>query len=170
MEQKIGRILAVDDNEDILFALKLLLRPHVEIIETLSGPERIPEMMKKQDWDVILLDMNFTKDAISGQEGFDALSQILEIDHQAVVVFITAYGDAEKAVKAIKMGATDFILKPWQNEKILATINSAISLSANPDPGTEPETQTTGDQCRAGPALYRFRGTISRNVRSFQYH
>ncbi len=128
MEQKIGRILAVDDNEDILFALKLLMRPHVELIETLSGPERLPEIMKKQDWDVILLDMNFTKDAISGQEGFDALSQILEIDDQAVVVFITAYGDAEKAVKAIKMGATDFILKPWQNEKILATINSAISL------------------------------------------
>ena len=115
MEQKIGRILAVDDNEDILFALKLLMRPHVELIETLSGPERLPEIMKKQDWDVILLDMNFTKDAISGQEGFDALSQILEIDDQAVVVFITAYGDAEKAVKAIKMGATDFILKPWQN-------------------------------------------------------
>ena len=80
MEQKIGRILAVDDNEDILFALKLLLRPHVEIIETLTGPERIPEIMQKQDWDVVLLDMNFTKDAISGQEGFDALSQILEID------------------------------------------------------------------------------------------
>ena len=128
MEQKIGRILAVDDNEDILFALKLLLRPHVEIIETLTGPERIPEMMEKQDWDVILLDMNFTKDAISGQEGYDSLAEILEIDPNAVVVFITAYGDAEKAVKAIKMGATDFILKPWQNEKILATINSAISL------------------------------------------
>ncbi len=128
MEEKIGRILAVDDNEDILFALRLLLRPHVEIIETLTGPERLAEMMRKQDWDVILLDMNFTKDAISGQEGFDALSEILEIDPHAVVVFITAYGDAEKAVKAIKMGATDFILKPWQNEKILATINAAISL------------------------------------------
>ena len=128
MEQKIGRILAIDDNEDILFALKLLLRPHVELIETLTGPEKVPEMMKKEDWDVILLDMNFTKDAISGQEGFDSLAEILEVDPHAVVVFITAYGDAEKAVKAIKMGATDFILKPWQNEKILATINSAISL------------------------------------------
>ncbi len=75
MEEKIGRILAVDDNEDILFALKLLLRPHVEIIETITGPEQLPEMMEKQDWDVVLLDMNFTKDAISGQEGFDALSK-----------------------------------------------------------------------------------------------
>lgn len=128
MEEKAGRILAIDDNEDILFALKLLLRSHVEVIETLSGPEKIPEMMQKESWDVILLDMNFTKDAISGQEGFDSLKVILEHDPNAVVVFITAYGDAEKAVRAIKAGATDFILKPWQNEKILATINSAISL------------------------------------------
>ena len=128
MDEKLGKILAIDDNEDILFALKLLLRQHVDRIETITGPENIPEMMKKDNWDVILLDMNFTKDAISGQEGFDALQQILEIDPLAVVVFITAYGDAEKAVKAIKSGATDFILKPWQNEKILATINSAINL------------------------------------------
>lgn len=128
MEEKIGKILAIDDNEDILFALKLLLRQHVELVETLPGPERIPEMMEKEDWDVILLDMNFTKDAISGQEGFDALGQILEMDPNAVVVFITAYGDAERAVKAIKAGATDFVLKPWQNEKILATIHSAVNL------------------------------------------
>ena len=77
---------------------------------------------------MILLDMNFNKDAISGQEGFDWLGRILEIDPQAVVVFITAYGDAERAVKAIKSGATDFVLKPWQNEKLLATISSSIKL------------------------------------------
>jgi two-component system, NtrC family, response regulator HydG len=75
-------------------------------------------LMKNENFDVILLDMNFTKDAISGQEGFDWLQRILEIDPEAVVVFITAYGDAEKAVKAIKAGATDFVLKPWQNEKL----------------------------------------------------
>ncbi|HYW95167.1 MAG TPA: sigma-54 dependent transcriptional regulator [Bacteroidales bacterium] len=125
---KTGKILVVDDNQDILFALKLLLRPEVERIETLPGPERIPEMMAEDSWDVILLDMNFTKDAISGQEGFDWLERILLIDPQAVVVFITAYGDAEKAVKAIKSGATDFVLKPWQNEKLLATVNAAVKL------------------------------------------
>ena len=125
---KTGKILAVDDNQDILFALKLLLRPEVERIETLPGPERIPELMAEDNWDVILLDMNFTKDAISGQEGFDWLEKILLMDPQAVVVFITAYGDAEKAVKAIKSGATDFVLKPWQNEKLLATINAAVKL------------------------------------------
>ena len=128
MKSKNGRILVVDDNEDILFALKLLLKPHVEFVLTTSNPNDIPDLIKKQDFDVILLDMNFTKDAISGQEGFDWLAKILELDPSAIVVFITAYGDAEKAVKAIKAGATDFILKPWQNEKLIATISSAVKL------------------------------------------
>jgi len=128
MSNKIGKILAVDDNEDILFALKLLLKQHVETITTLNEPADIPDLLVKESFDVILLDMNFTKDAISGQEGFDWLAKILEIDPDAVVVFITAYGDAEKAVKAIKSGATDFVLKPWQNEKLLATISSSIKL------------------------------------------
>jgi len=120
--------LAVDDNEDILFALKLLLKPHIELLQTTSNPNDIPQLMAKEDFDVILLDMNFTKDAISGQEGFFWLEKILSIDPKAVVVFITAYGDAEKAVKAIKAGATDFILKPWQNEKLIATVSAAMKL------------------------------------------
>lgn len=128
MSTKVGKILAVDDNEDILFALKLLLKQHVELITTLNDPGQIPAVLGDEDYDVILLDMNFTKDAISGQEGFDWLAKILELDTDAVVCFITAYGDAEKAVKAIKAGATDFILKPWQNEKLLATISSSVKL------------------------------------------
>lgn len=128
MPDKIGKILAIDDNEDILFSLKLLLKPHVESIYTEIDPEKIPEILKKDQYDVILLDMNFTKDAISGKEGYYWLDKILEIDPQAVVIFITAYGDTEKTVKAIKAGATDFILKPWQNEKLLATLSSGIKL------------------------------------------
>jgi len=128
-ERQKGRILVVDDNEDLLFALKLLLKPQVEQITTLNSPDRIPEALKKDEYDVILLDMNFTKDASSGKEGFDWLKRIKETDPEAVVVFITAYGDAEKAVKAMKAGATDFILKPWQNEKLIATLNAAIQLS-----------------------------------------
>lgn len=125
---KIGKILAVDDNEDILFALKLLLKNNVSSITTLKYPDQMITFMEKDDFDVILLDMNFTKDAISGQEGLDWLAKILEYDRDAVVVFLTAYGDTEKAVQAIKAGATDFILKPWQNEKLLATISSSIKL------------------------------------------
>ena len=137
MSEKVGKILAIDDNEDILFALKLLLKNHVELIQTETNPERIPELLHNENYNVILLDMNFTKDAISGQEGFDWLSKIVEIEPDAVVVFITAYGDAEKAVKAIKLGATDFVLKPWQNEKLLATISSAIKLSRSKSEATD---------------------------------
>ena len=125
---KMGKILAIDDNEDILFSLRLLLRHHVEKIVTSNIATSIPELLKNEDFDVILLDMNFTKDAISGQEGFFWLKKILEIDPSAVVLFITAYGDIEKSVRAIKEGASDFILKPWQNEKLLATLNSAMNL------------------------------------------
>lgn len=125
---KFGKILAVDDNEDILFSLRLLLRPHVEKIVTFNSASSIQDVLKNEEFDVILLDMNFTKDAISGQEGFFWLKKILEIDPDAVVLFITAYGDIEKSVRAIKEGASDFILKPWQNEKLLATINSALNL------------------------------------------
>ena len=121
-------ILAIDDNEDILFSLKLLLKQHVEFIHTESDPELIPRLMKQENYDVILLDMNFTKDAISGQEGYHWLDRIIEIDPRAVVLFITAYGDIEKSVKAIKAGATDFILKPWQNEKLVATVSAGVKL------------------------------------------
>ncbi len=128
MSNKEGKILAIDDNVDILFALKLLLKKHFEAITIESDPNKIPELIKTENFDIILLDMNFTKDAISGQEGFYWLEQILAIDPSAVVIFITAYGDVEKAVKAIKVGATDFVHKPWENEKLVATISSAIKL------------------------------------------
>ncbi|NPA35333.1 MAG: sigma-54-dependent Fis family transcriptional regulator [Chlorobi bacterium] len=128
MSEKKGKILIIDDNRDILFALKLLLKPLVKVVKTDTDPSNIPVLMNDNDFDVILLDMNFTKDAISGKEGFFWLKKILEIDPDAVVLFITAYGDVEKSVKAIRAGATDFVLKPWQNEKLLATISSALKL------------------------------------------
>ena len=96
MLEKTGKILAIDDNEDILFSLKLLLKQHVEKIILASDPEKIPELIKSEEFDVILLDMNFRKDAISGKEGFYWLDRILAIKPDAVVIFITAYGDAEK--------------------------------------------------------------------------
>ena len=126
--EKFGKILAIDDNEDILFSLKLLLKKHVELIHTEINPERIPGLLEQGNFDIILLDMNFTRDMIGGQEGFYWLEKILEIDPSAVVIFITAYGDVERAVKAIKAGAVDFVLKPWQNAKLLATIFSALKL------------------------------------------
>lgn len=126
--EKQGKILIVDDNEDVLFALNLLLSPHVEKVKVITQPSRIEHFMKTFNPDVILLDMNFQQDAISGKEGFDCLDEILKIDNQAVVIFMTAYVDTDKVVKAIKAGATDFISKPWEKEKILATISTAVKL------------------------------------------
>lgn len=127
--EKNRKILIIDDNEDVLFALNLLLEPVFEKIKVTTQPDRIRHFMETFRPDVILLDMNFCRDAISGQEGFEYLGQILTLDPQAVVVFMTAYADTEKAVRAIKAGATDFISKPWEKEKLLATLSSALKLS-----------------------------------------
>ncbi|MBX2964065.1 MAG: sigma-54-dependent Fis family transcriptional regulator [Cyclobacteriaceae bacterium] len=118
----------IDDDEDVLLAAKMLLKKqnHHVIIE--KNPNKIPFLLNNDTYDVILLDMNFSKDITSGKEGFYWLEKILEKDPSAVVILITAFGDVEMAVKALKQGATDFILKPWQNEKLIATISTAIRL------------------------------------------
>ena len=123
-----GTILVVDDNPDILLAARLLLRSHVAEVQIESDPRRIPEWMESRGFDVILLDMNFTRDVTSGEEGFAWLERILAIDPQVVVVLTTAFGGVDTAVQAVKAGATDFVLKPWQNEKLVATIEAAIEL------------------------------------------
>lgn len=122
------KILIVDDNEDILLAAKLLFKSFTKLIHTEINPTNIPHLLKKENYDVIFLDMNFTEEMTSGAEGIYWLKEILKIDPLAVVILITAYGDVETAVKAIKLGATDFVLKPWQNEKFIATLNSALRL------------------------------------------
>jgi len=128
MKNKWGKILIVDDDEDVLLAARLLLKKHVEMIHTEKDPSKLNVLMKNEAYDVILLDMNFTRDVTSGSEGFHWLQTILKIDPSAVVILITAFGDVEMAVKAVKAGATDFVLKPWQNEKLLATISVAMQL------------------------------------------
>ncbi len=128
MTKKNTKVLIVDDNEDILVAAKLLLKPYASIIETEKNPNQLPERLSKNSYAVIFLDMNFTQDMTSGKEGFYWLNEILKIDPTVIVIMITAYGDVEMAVKAVKEGATDFILKPWQNEKLIATFSAAIKL------------------------------------------
>jgi len=125
---KHGRVLVVDDNDDLLRAARLFLKRHFAQVDLEHSPESLPTLLKNETYDVILLDMNFTKDVSSGKEGFFWLNKILEIDPSAVVVMITAYGDIQMAVKAIKAGASDFVLKPWENEKLLATIHSSMKL------------------------------------------
>ncbi len=127
-EKEIGKILMIDDDEDVLLAAKLLLKKHAHQVIIEKNPNKIPFLLNNDTYDVILLDMNFSKDITSGKEGYYWLSQILEKDPNAVVILITAFGDVEMAVRALKEGATDFVLKPWQNEKLLATISTAIKL------------------------------------------
>ena len=128
-EKKKGKVLVIDDNEDILFALNLLLKPLVEDIRVTKDPEQIDRFYDSLRPDVVLMDMNFKRDAISGEEGFEWLEHILHRDAQAVVILMTAYADADKAVRALKSGATDFITKPWDNSKLLATLFAGIELS-----------------------------------------
>ena len=123
-----AKILIVDDDQDVLLAAKLFLKQHFLIVHTEKEPENIPNLLAVENYDVILLDMNFSKDATSGKEGFHWLNTIMEIDPAAVVIFITGYGDIELAVQGIKEGATNFLLKPWENKKLLATITANLKV------------------------------------------
>ncbi len=126
-----ARILIVDDDPDILLAAKMFLRQYFQIIHTEKNPAHIPDLLRNETYDVILLDMNFSRDANTGKEGFYWLNKILEIDPAAIVIFITGYGDVELAVQGIKEGATHFILKPWDNKKLLATIESSLKIRSS---------------------------------------
>ncbi len=123
-----GKILIVDDNKDLLTALKLLLSPHFLTVTAISNPNLIPGLVGKSEFDVILLDMNFTAGIHSGNEGIYWMRKILENDPEACIVFITAYGDVELAVKSIREGAIDFIQKSWEEDKILSTILAAYKI------------------------------------------
>lgn len=126
MKNKQSAILVVDDNEDILFAAELLLKKAFNKVDTLTSPTTIDQQLRQHYYDVVLLDMNFTQDAISGREGLDILQHIKTQHPDIEVVLITAYGGMELAIEAMKLGAGDFIVKPWHNERLLATIQSAL--------------------------------------------
>jgi DNA-binding NtrC family response regulator len=126
-----GSLLVVDDDDDVLQAARMLLKKYARNVHTESRPERLPDLLRNESYDIILLDMNFTRDVSGGREGFFWLDRILRIDPGAVVVLITAFGDVEMAVHAIKAGATDFVLKPWQNEKLIATLTAARRLRSS---------------------------------------
>jgi two-component system, NtrC family, response regulator HydG len=129
MNKKNGNILIIDDDEDVLYSARLLLKQFYPLVHIEKNPELIPGLISNTNYDVILLDMNFTGDSNSGKQGFEWLQKILDYDPAMIVVLITAYGNIEMAVKAIKEGATDFVIKPWQNEKLVATVSSAMKLS-----------------------------------------
>jgi DNA-binding NtrC family response regulator len=123
-----ARILVVDDDADILQAARLFLKRHFAIVETLRDPAKLADLVRQSAFDVLLLDMNFAAGRDDGAEGLTHLGKVLAIDPQAVVVLITAHGAVQLAVEAMKQGAADFVTKPWQNERLLATLLAAYNL------------------------------------------
>jgi len=128
MNQK-GNILVIDDNKSILSALEILLIPEFHEVTLLSNPNQILSELSKKDYNLVILDMNFKAGVNTGNEGIYWLERIKESKPEISVVMITAYGDVNTAVKALKSGASDFVLKPWDNEKLLATLKLAFQLN-----------------------------------------
>ena len=126
-----GVALIVDDDADVALSARLLLRPLFGEVIVAPDPAALPGLFKRHDPDVVLLDMNFARGQSSGAEGFKALATIRGLDPDAVVVIITAYGGVNIAVEAMKCGASDFVTKPWDNERLVATVQSARALRAS---------------------------------------
>lgn len=136
MAKKFGNILIVDDNRGVLTALQLLLKPYFELITTLSSPVTLPSVLREESWQVVLLDMNFTSGINTGNEGLYWLHEIKKLHPALPVVLFTAYADIDLAVRGIKEGATDFVVKPWDNQKLVETLlNAAVSTLKKPTKG-----------------------------------
>ena len=129
MRKKEAGILIVDDDEDILFSARVWLKKFFTEVVTINSPNKIITAIQNHQIDVILLDMNFRRGFEDGKEGLYWLSEIKEIDKDVPVILMTAYGEVELAVEALKNGATDFILKPWNNEKLYTSVNLAVDIS-----------------------------------------
>src|SRR6187549_2270516 len=124
-----GSVLLVDDDEFVLLSIKLLLEPHFVSVKTVNNPERIPALFDREHFDVVVLDMNFRSGDTSGNQGLFWLRKILSISPDTQVILVTAFADIQVAVLSMKEGALDFIVKPWQNEKLLSTVKTANLVS-----------------------------------------
>jgi len=140
MSLKTASVLVIDDDVDVLTAVRLLLKPEVKEIVIEKNPENIRNLLSKRDFDVILLDMNFNASINTGNEGIFWLKKIKEFKSKASVIMITAYGDIDLAIRSLKEGAYDFIVKPWHNEKLIATIKEAVRQKEAKSTGGAPNT------------------------------
>ena len=129
MGVKGARVLVADDQRDVLEALRLLLKPEGYSIETAASPSAALRAIETSDFDVALMDLNYTRDTTSGQEGLDLLTQVAAVDPTLPVIVMTAWGSVEVAVEAMRRGARDFIQKPWDNARLLSILRTQIELS-----------------------------------------
>ncbi len=159
-----AKILIIDDDADVLSATKLLLKRHFTQVDIEKNPERIPFLVSNTDYEAILLDMNFSRDVNTGKEGFMWLDKILDINPQASVVLFTAYGGVEMAVRAIKVGAVDFVLKPWENDKLVAALQNAVEINAQKrqNPSIAPTKSTQTNIIGSSEAMLKVFSTIDR--------
>ncbi|HKJ48003.1 MAG TPA: sigma 54-interacting transcriptional regulator, partial [Christiangramia sp.] len=126
MQLKDVKILVIDDDPDVLIAMRLLLKSHVAEIAVETKPSNLPSIVSEKKFDVVILDMNFNGLVNTGNEGIFWLNKIKELSPETDVILITAYGDIELAIRSLKEGASDFIIKPWQNEKVLSSISDMV--------------------------------------------
>jgi DNA-binding NtrC family response regulator len=124
------RILIADDQLDVLEALRLLLKREGYKIESAESPQQVLQMIENREYDVALVDLNYTRDTTSGQEGLDLLAKIQSIDSMLPVIVMTAWGSVDLAVEAMRRGARDFVQKPWENERLSSIIRTQLELSA----------------------------------------
>jgi len=123
---KNARVLIVDDDQDVLMAMRLLLKSMVKEVVIEKNPNNILSLIEKNKFDIIILDMNFNGLVNTGNEGIYWLSRIKEVDKEVAVILITAYGDLDLAIKSLKNGASDFLVKPWENEKLIKSIKEIL--------------------------------------------
>jgi DNA-binding NtrC family response regulator len=129
MKKTQANIVVIDDQEDILFASKMLLKKHFETIYTLNNPKNVVKLLAENDIDVVLLDMNYRIGFEDGREGLYLLKEIKSLSPKTVIILMTAFGKVETAVEGLKSGAFDYVLKPWENEKLVATVKKAVEES-----------------------------------------
>lgn len=129
MRKKLAQILIVDDQEEILFSAKMILKKHFETIFTTNNPKKIISLLSENEINVVLLDMNYRIGFEDGREGIHWLKEIQTLTPHTIVILMTAFGKIETAVEGIKIGAFDYVLKPWHNEKLLDTIDKAVAES-----------------------------------------
>lgn len=129
MKKTQAKIVVIDDQEDILFAVKMLLKKHFETIYTLNDPKNVVKLLAENTIDVVLLDMNYRIGFEDGREGLYLLKEIKTLSPKTVIILMTAFGKVETAVEGLKSGAFDYVLKPWENEKLLQTLKQAVEES-----------------------------------------
>jgi DNA-binding NtrC family response regulator len=151
--RNLPRLLIADDQEDVLAALRLLLKAEGFQIDAVTSPQAVLSALDQREYDLLLMDLNYTRDTTSGQEGFDLLTRVQQADAMLPVVVMTAWGSVEVAVEAMRRGAKDFIQKPWDNARLLAIVKTQLELSAALRRGARLEAENRLLQAEGRPVM-----------------